>query len=535
MKRKLFKLLVIPAFLLCGCGKGEKIPDDKTVIRLYGYAGGYGRKWIDNLISRYTEAVKDVSFEPGKTGVYFLPTCNKNSPVSKDDIIPTDYDIMFTESSSINEWFEDGCFECIDDVVTGENSFEPGKKIVDKMSDVQKEALKMKDGKYYALPTYSGVYGFIYNKDLFKSNNYYFKDGGGFVMSDSDKKSAGPDGEFNTFDDGLPVTTDDYIDLCYLISNSDAPFLFSGQYRSQYACAWMFNAAASIDGEEITRARYDFNDIKNVPVAKISGNAVVDGEFETIDVTAKTGYELYRSKGFTEAFRLLDEIITTNMTKDGGQFTSNLECYDNTCTHQDAQTYFISPQSGSKRAAMLMEGTWWYNEAKDFGSFDYIAGSKDINFGFMPFPHLEGQTENVAIDSMRTAAYIRKDVERSDGKLKACKDFLRFAYTDESMVDFSVTTNTFFGLDYSMGSRRNELSNYGKSLFDYKESKHTHILPAYANNDIFRKNEKKLLPHHSNLTFGTTNPVDYFKAGNHYDTALVSYYTDFAKNSWFVK
>ncbi|MCQ2742338.1 MAG: extracellular solute-binding protein [Bacilli bacterium] len=533
MKKPLFPILTLAATALCACGGGGNVPSDKTIIRVYGYAGGYGGQWIKNVCERFAEAEKETSYEEGKKGVHFIYVLDKNYPVMASDIKPTEYDVFFTEDSKVNEWAQADCFEDITDVVTGTNKYESGKTIESKMSDVQKDVYKV-DGKYLYLPTYYGQYGMIYNKDIFESKNLYFNAEGGFIASPAEPKSVGPDGVANTFDDGLPVTTEDFLALCDKISYSNIPLLFSGQYH-QYAVNWMYNMAATIDGADVTQARYDFAETKNLEVAKIV-DGVATGEFETVDVNAQNGYEYFRSRGFYEAFKFLDQLVTIG----SGKFLDKVNCFDTTVSQIDAQTYFLKAKSG-KQAAMLGEGVWWRNEVRDM--MKQLPGTEKINFGWMPLPRLPGQTTTVDLDAMHTSAFIRKDGQgkRSQGTLNAVKDLLRFAYTDESLVDFSVETNTFFNLNYDLGDRLNELNSYGKDLYAYKTSENTVVLPAMSSSSYYKRNETKLVPNFGNLKFtdgSQQNPVDYYYNNKKYDRHAEKAFALFAdkySSDWWVK
>ena len=55
---------------LVGCGpRGEQIDATKTQLHVSNYDGGFGTEWLYAAKDRFTELVKDVSFESGKTGV----------------------------------------------------------------------------------------------------------------------------------------------------------------------------------------------------------------------------------------------------------------------------------------------------------------------------------------------------------------------------------------------------------------------------------------------------------------------------------
>lgn len=109
-----------------------------------------------------------------------------------------------------------------------------GKTILSKLDDQQVDYFGvMQDGErhFYALPSDVGDYGLIYNVDLFESKGYYIADdkSGGFVIGDdkSARKSAGPDGEYDTDDDGLPATYDEFTNFATK-SKTETIFRFAG-------------------------------------------------------------------------------------------------------------------------------------------------------------------------------------------------------------------------------------------------------------------------------------------------------------------
>ena len=54
-----------------GKNSAEKIDATKTQLYVGTYDGAYGDEWLYAVKTRFEEKYKDVSFESGKTGVYF--------------------------------------------------------------------------------------------------------------------------------------------------------------------------------------------------------------------------------------------------------------------------------------------------------------------------------------------------------------------------------------------------------------------------------------------------------------------------------
>ena len=80
---------------------------------------------------------------------------------------------------------------------------------LNKLDESQQIALTAKNGSYYALPHYEIYTGLVYDADLFTEKAFYFAKGGGWTDEDSEK-SCGPDGIYNTYDDGLPSSYEEF-------------------------------------------------------------------------------------------------------------------------------------------------------------------------------------------------------------------------------------------------------------------------------------------------------------------------------------
>ena len=76
--------LAVPAFSGCTGGGGSSLPTDKTIIFYQNYDCGYGSEYIEETCKKFAEAVKDVSYEEGKTGVYFEPYISKTDATGKE-------------------------------------------------------------------------------------------------------------------------------------------------------------------------------------------------------------------------------------------------------------------------------------------------------------------------------------------------------------------------------------------------------------------------------------------------------------------
>ena len=178
----------------------------------------------------------------------------------KDAIKSSNHDIHVLEGLNYYDYLENQTILDITDWVKAPLS--DGKTIESKMYDDQKAALSASEGKYYSLPTFSGFTGFTYDARLLRENNLYFADsvefgsasndsvgvypfeissytgttytGRGFVPNANAKKSCGPDGQYDTYDDGLPSSYEEFfylLDQMLSISPKITPFIgLNGHY-----------------------------------------------------------------------------------------------------------------------------------------------------------------------------------------------------------------------------------------------------------------------------------------------------------------
>ena len=87
---------------LAGCGpRGEAIDPTKTQIHVSNYNGGWGTDWLYAAKDRFTELVKEISFEDGKTGVQIHVNPNRDE-VGTNIQAGTD-NIYFSQDIRLND------------------------------------------------------------------------------------------------------------------------------------------------------------------------------------------------------------------------------------------------------------------------------------------------------------------------------------------------------------------------------------------------------------------------------------------------
>ena len=78
-----------------------------------------------------------------------------------------------------------------------------------------------------------------------------------------------------------------------------------------------------------------------------------------------------------------------------------------------------------------------------------------------------GERKQVFNDYLCSVSCVKSGL--SDGVKKAALEFLKFAYTDEALANFTYTTGATIGVDYFDAIDRSKLNYYETSLINYIE------------------------------------------------------------------
>ena len=542
---------------------GEYIPQNPYPLNVYSFSGGYGTDWLNAVENRYKkERAGDEIVVNGTKydGVKFVNATDKNTLTS---MVGTGqkYDVWFQEQVVFNKFVEQkGIFKDMTDVMTSANPYEPGKTLESKLNDQQKNYY-MRDidgdgvGEYYGIPHYAGYVGIVYNKDMFDDQYAYFaKDYDKELLKTSpddcfvgglyDERTPGPDGVEGTDDDGLPTTYEEFYALCGFISSQNKPIAWSGKHRHGYLGWFLTAMSANNEGAEQARLNYSFNGTATnlVTVTEDALGTPTYTELADLELDAKNnGYQLAQQKGKYDALKFLETIV------DNGWYTENSFSVTNEQT--DAQREFVEGVTDkTERPAMLIEGCWWEMEAK--GSFatleqGAVANPKD-NFAWMPLPCVDeaaaaaraeklsaGQKGYTLTDTHNSLCFIGGHV--SDEVYAIAKDFVQFAYTDESLAEFSIITDTTKAVEYTMtNEQKAQMSAYGRSLMGMQEK--SDIVYSFSTTEFFKRNEELLIDYKKNYSAIISSKqydiaVDEFRKG----VSAATYFNgllEMQKNNW---
>ncbi len=489
-----------------GSGSGaEKIDPNKTQLYVSNYNGGIGTQWLYNIEAKFEEAYKDVCFEPGtdKKGAQIIITPNRNSATQLTNSLAgaTD-DVFFGEDIPYYLWATKGYLADISDVVTtpvadGEQSVES------RLTAEQRSNLTVLDGKYYAIPHYETFRGLHYDVDLFENKNLYFaknpnNGNQGFVSSKTEERSLGPDGKTGvidgvdySIDDGLPSTYEElYKLLDYMVRRNVTPFIWNGRDDCGYL-DYVLEAALNAYSTKV-EANLPLTFSTGAETARvITSFSNTEPVIEDVTINENTGYYTLQQSGRYYALDLLNKMLSKK------DYYYNLST-NSTFTHEDAQEQFIYSSLQNKPIAMIVDGTWWPNEAKISGAYgrsvsDYGTKAENRNYAWMPLPTKytaedEGTDEMIMKDALRSYAFIHANVAKNANKFNLAKTFLKYCYTESALQQFTVDTGVARALQYDLtDAQKNSLSSYAKNVWEYR-SRAT-IIYNLSGNGIYMNNE----------------------------------------------
>lgn len=516
MKRNKTKFLalgmaaVLSVGVAAGCGNGNigKDEDSSKITQIsFRQWGGTASStdWLQQAADRFAAEKANEPYESGKKGVKVEISTNKDSDYTSS--IP-DYDILMDENSAnIYDMQTRGYLADIDELVKGlQSKIEP--QLLPK--------LKGADGKYYGLPHYSYDVSISYNVDLFKSENLYIAAPGeesvvnykssllpassagvNFVFNENTKKSCGPNGIPNDYDDGLPSSLEEFIVLCDYIKNKKQinPFAISDiNGGANYAFMLIESLWAGMVGTDAMKAtNCNFTDAE-VEVVK-EGALSYDGtllntgikmpQTETVVLSDGNGYRMYDMSARYYALSFLE------LAKNKGWFKNQQ------MTNTKAQEFFVLGNynaNDNDRCAMLVDSTFWYGEAVSGGTltkYKSLSGGKEANVSMMPMPvQLTGQvTEGngkkpTVIDTSATV-FVNKRVEKNEGLFRAVKEFIEFLYSDAELKAFTETSKLTMNLKYDYD--KSSLGNFYAGVLEIEKAAGDKVYAA-SDNIKFSKN-----------------------------------------------
>lgn len=503
--------------MACGPTGGEVIDSvDKTKIQLnvFSYNGGVGSEWLDKVITRFEADYKDATFSNGRTGVQVVPDKTKSDVFS--NMGTNNNHVIFSEVGNYSQLVTQKSVLDISDIMDKPlnelTKTADTKTLKSKMYDETIDFYSFSGGKIYALPHYSFFSTLTYNKQLLTDKNLSFAkdyDVNGdldskFIHSASEDKSCGPDGIYGTDDDGLPATYTELFDLFNMMKNKNVtPITWAGgeMVSSGYVNYLLNNVYLSLAGKDQARLNYTF-DSKDKTITIVEkfegGKAVTKEEKITADNYKKLNSELAKY----QAIKVVDTILDNALWQSG-------DCDSTTTTMLSTQQNYIESYNGGTPIAMIVEGSYWYNEADNAG---YIEDTKNRftdfdaknNYQILPLPrvyegtykYVEGKEVGKAVyaDQADSLAVLNANITGDKELVELAKTFLAYCYTDESLKEFTETTRVTRSLKYDVDV--NKLDAWGKAVWNY--TKAADLLLPYSSNSLYLNNRTQQSMHIDN-------------------------------------
>lgn len=522
--RKLTRLMAIllsvaATFGIVACG-GTEEKSNVTYLYVGSYGGGFGEEWLKQLERGFEEKYKDYPFEDGKVGVDVQPITNKATMSGMQLISSLKSEqretVFFTIDALYYDFIKEGLLYDITDAVSEKlNEYGEDKSILDKLSDDVKDYFRVND-KYYAIPFCDIFTGLVYDVDLFEEAALYFAKDGGFVKDGKDKtqRSYGPDGKTGVIDgidysvdDGLPATFEQFYALCNrIVAKNYLPFVWTGEYLN-YMNSFLFSVVSDVLGKDEMQLNFTAN----------GASDDLAGYEKGYGINEENAYLLAKQNGKKDALDFAEKIVRNNTWYDASK------CFSGSFSHTQAQEYFLGAkyeQSLGKRAAMLVEGNYWQNEASS--AFDelvsaYGEGASKANrrFATMPTPKISESALGKRTITTGGNSVCFMNGKCPENKVKVSKMFIQYAHTEAKLREFTEITDIPRPYDYEIGESFGKLSYFGKDLWQLRSS--SDIIPDYRTAEAMKRNPSSFtISTFWSATGTTNNPFTQFNGNKSY-------------------
>lgn len=455
-----------------GGNTGVQLDPNKETILLNVYGGGFGTSWAVDACNTWNQS------EEGQASDYqftlfslngHLKTINDVSAEVANAV--TQADIYFCDESDMTS-LAPLASELIDlsDVWEAKpDANMPNRTVREKFffGDVLDSIYTTKVNNQtvkFALPYTMGTSGIVYDLDLFEAMEWYFTD-----SNTQSGLSKGMDGVEGTYDDGLPVTVDDFQTLLNNITSATMyPFILYGTVASAGTDHVINAINAQYEGVASYINGYDY-----------TGQIYRDGQY--VEVTPQTGYKVYENlEGRANGVKFVQDYI---IAKDSIGDYKYLDPSTDDINHLVSESrYIYSHDNGGRRVAMTINGAWWENEALGAFKEEELVGNPgygERNFGFMPVPKFDGQNpdSDKAVFSVNQFGSVFAVKSADEGKNEAIKSFLTFYSSNEGLSLFTKAVGVAPGYKFEIDEDvLAGLTKFGQIYYEICNSEHTEIV-----------------------------------------------------------
>lgn len=534
----------------------------KTQLIVYNQDQGINNAWLNKVVARFEDAYKDYEFEPDKKGVEVIVN-QRNTGANFSNLELRKEDLFFLQDADITGLINGNKVMDVNDLITTPlNEYLDGKTndtdtIEQKLYPSSREffSYKLVDGKptYFGLPHYSRLPVLVYNKAFFDAKGLYFAktpdygmQDGAFISADNRVKSCGPDGIYNTEDDGLPATWEEVFELFeYITAWGAKPLIWSGEQAYIKTKHLLTNIYINLAGKNNAKVNWTFDsDSEKVEIVTgfdDNGQPIVD----LTEITPSNSSDVNKLFDKWQTIDIFDRII------DDKRYLHET-CIDTYDTTLRSLENFILSANKANPIAILVDDDSWYYQAQTTGLFDqarltYYDYDKKNDYQIMPLPRFNtgrasdvenlGKHKSVVTDISKSFACINANLVYEPEILEVAKLFLAFCYTEESLAEFTETTGAVRLMNYDVNEM--DLSEYGQKVWEYV--KNSDVVLPYSNQDKYLTNIKDLSLS-SNSNFWKPNyeldpdehlwSVDYNAPWYHlrgYNKTAVNYFTELTK------
>jgi hypothetical protein len=456
---------------LVGCKPTVKTrPSTKAKqINVSMYEGGYGTDWIKTLAKEFNETtLKETEYEivviPEKRLADSIITeCSGSNPTNQ---------LFINAGNELKKGIELGYFTDLSDILTSEVDGEGNGTIQEKIAywDVWSDLYSKSGTGLFALPYSVGFHGFVIDHKEFIDQEWYnfatatadgaaleeqgitYAEEGGklkFVSATGTVNykagdlilTKGKDGKFGTYDDGQPTTLAEFDDLVNRIGEN--VFIWGGGV-AEYLNAIFDAIFAQYEGMEDYDVYYNY-DSKGREIEFFDGTKEV--------VTLETGYKTRKMEGVKVAYEFFEKYFDY-MNPDNAHLVHPTAKNTSASQFDGQNKYLLGYQNTSKnpQSAMLVEGTWWENEATAmFNELDSRnRGKGDREYRYLLLPDFEGQANDKTCFSVTATGSICMSKDKDKTREAYTKDFIRYILRDESLRFITRTTGDIVGYHYEM-------------------------------------------------------------------------------------
>ncbi len=529
--KKIIALMIVfvMVFSLGGCFQSSSRSSDRIYIDIEIVDNGYGYKWLNDFCREFEELVKDKDYdgEGGKKPGVVCKVKTVDSATDLQSMARSAMEVFMSTGGVARNCVATGNLLDITDVTTEKNydgsssisevilsgNYDSGTtSIADKMYDNSIAMSTITNSEtnevsFYTLPTYEIYSGMTFDKDMFDEFGFYFFDTSSnadyipydctvtkatayfVVPGDLENRSCGPDGVKGTYDDGMPSSFVELLQLySYIKYNQVYPLQIPGQllYEADFATEGLYTALLGKDKglttyefegsvdivEEINTTKSAFQNEEGVEYLEDFFMPVVT----TKDVTEETGF--YTTWSVERYYALL----FMDICKREGWFAPGYDPDVKSFNHKQSQRQFIfggyDDGSGAQgpRVATMSTGSYWYNESyNSFTNFDnFYRINTDVehrNLLWMPLPvniftsvtGEDGEVETFIgtrestkgeVQAISQAHYngviFNDNVRRDSATYAALKDWIRYFHSDEQLEKSTIRQGIRKAFEYKV-------------------------------------------------------------------------------------